>query len=56
MVSGGLSKNKFKVLTSKRVKGKGIIDPKVEILAEEYQKKKPFKDRQTERGESSVAQ
>ena len=55
MVSGGFPKNKVKVLTSERAKGKGVVDSEVEISMEEFQKK-PFKNSQTEEGESSNPQ
>ena len=56
MVDGMLLKGKTKVLTSIRAKETGTVDPKMQILADEYRKIKKRRDRQRsryEQGETS---
>ena len=56
MVDAKLLKGKTKVLTSARVRETGIVDPEMQILANEYREIKRHLDRQKsryEQGETS---
>ena len=56
MVDAGLLKGKTKVLTSTKSREAGTVDPKMQILADEYKEIKRCRDKQKSRYEQGKHQ